>query len=436
MPLSSNGLSSNGMSLDRRMLLQGAGALGMSSIMPSPTRAAAPLPGAADIQALIDQRVAARHLPGAIVSIASGPGPARYVFGGTLDFDSTTCVDENTLWRLASMTKPITGMAAMLLIHERRLALDQPVADFIPRFAHMQVIRDPATTQARPAARPITIRHLLTHTSGILNDPVGTIADAYRRLGVANTPSGGADTFPPPRDREEWIDRIAQVPLAADPGTKWLYSPNPDILARVIEIIAGMPFDLFLDQRLFGPLDMRSSFFQVPERDKTRLMTMYALRDGALVAIDRGATSALLKKPPIPRASGGLVSSARDYDRFMAMVVGRGVIDGRRVFPAAAVALGTPNLLPPGTDMSAYTSRTGFDGFGALGMVTVGGPRPGTYGWGGSSGTTGFCNPQLESRWGSYTNIGASDFGRKAMTAAGISFSHAIMPGGAERPPA
>lgn len=138
-------------------------------------------------------------------------------------------------------------------------------------------------------------------------------------------------------------------------------------------------------------------------------------------------------KPDIPRASGGLVSTARDYDRFLWMVVNGGLLDGRRVFPADAVKLGTSNLLPPGTDMTQYTSRTGYDGFGAGGMVTVGGPRPGTYGWGGSSGTTGFANPALKSRWGSYTNIGASDFGRRAMAAAGMSFSQAIMPGGAER---
>lgn len=89
--------------------------------------------------------------------------------------------------------------------------------------------------------------------------------------------------------------------------------------------------------------------------------------------------------------------------------------------------------MPRGTDMSAYTSRTGFDGFGAAGIVTTGGPRPGTFGWGGSSGTTGFCNPQLKSRWGSYTNVGARDFGRRAMAAAEMTSSQAIMPGGAER---
>ena len=239
--------------------------------------------------------------------------------------------------------------------------------------------------------------------------------------------------MPAPQNLEEWTNRMAMVPLTVDPGTKWIYSPNLDVVGRIIEIISGMPFDIFLERHMFIPLGMHSTYFWVPERDKGRLVTSYAQRDGMLVATDSGATSRLLTKPNIPRASGGLISSAHDYDRFLAMINNRGTLDGTRVIAAKAVELGTSNLLPPGTDMSEYTSRTGFDGFGAGGLVTTGGPRPGTYGWGGSSGTTGFTNPQLKSRWISFTNIGASDFGRRAMNAADMSFSPAIMPGGAER---
>lgn len=427
---------SNSPKLDRRMLLKGVGAGGLASILPTKAFAIASFKGASEIQALIDQRVAAKQLPGAIVSLSTGNPRPEYVYGGTLDFDSSVKVDENTLFRLASMTKPVVGMAVVLLIAEDKLKLDQPVADIIPAFAEMRVVPDPNTIESRPAARPITIRHLLTHTSGILNDPTGTIADAYRRLAVGGSQPGApapANALPPPRNLEEWTNRIAQVPLTVDPGTKWQYSPNADILGRVIEVVSGMPFDVFLERRLFRPMGMRSTYFWVPERDKGRLMTMYQRRDGRLVVTDPGPTSRLLTKPAIPRGSGGLISTARDYDRFLEMIVNGGMLDGRRVFPADAVRVGTSNLLPPGTDMSQYTSRTGYDGFGALGMVTTGGPRPGTYGWGGSSGTTGFCNPELKSRWISFTNIGASDFGRRAMAAAGMTFSQAIMPGGAER---
>lgn len=421
--------------LDRRALLRGSAALGLAGALPPRAEAAASFEGAAEIKALIDERVAARQLPGAVVAVGCRNASAAFVSGGTVDFDSQAKVSENTLFRMASMTKPVAGMATMLLISEGKLKLDQPVADFIPAFAEMRVVSDPKTSESRLAERLITIRHLITHTSGILNEPAGTIAESYRRLGVMGGPSATAPSAdaPPPRSLEDYVARLAQVPLTCDPGTKWLYSPNLDIAARVIEVISGMPFDLFLEKRMFAPLGMTSTGFWVKPKDKGRLMTMYARQGGALVPTDAGATSRLLVRPDIPRASGGLVSTPRDYDRFLWMVVNGGLLGGRRVFPADAVALGISNLLPPGTDMSQYTSRTGHDGFGAGGMVTVGGPRPGTYGWGGSSGTTGFANPAMKTRWGSYTNIGASDFGRRTMAAAKMSFSAAIMPGGAER---
>lgn len=421
---------------DRRGLMRGGAALGLVGALPASAEAAARFAGAGEIKALIDERVAARQLPGAVVAVGGRNAPAAFVMGGTVDFDSWAQVNENTLFRMASMTKPIAGMATMLLVSEGKLKLDQPVADFIPAFANMRVVSDPKTSESRPAERLITIRHLITHTSGILNEPSGTIAEDYRKLGVMGGPaisSQTADALPPPRSLEDYVARLAQVPLACDPGAKWLYSPNLDIAARVIEVISGMPFDMFLEKRMFAPLGMTSTGFWVKSKDKGRLMTMYARQGGALVPTDAAATSRLLVKPDIPRASGGLVSTPRDYDRFLWMVVNGGLLGGRRVFPADAVALGTSNLLPPGTDMSQYTSRTGHDGFGAGGMVTVGGPRPGTYGWGGSSGTTGFANPAMKTRWGSYTNVGASDFGRRAMAAAGMSFSQSIMPGGAER---
>jgi len=387
----------------------------VSSLVPAPA-AAARFAGADAVQAAIDERVAAKRLPGAILSLGSGRAPPDYVKGGTLDLESSVKVDENSLWRLASMTKPVAGMAAMLLIGEGRLRLDQPVADFIPGFASMRVMPDPKSTDTRPAARPITIRHLLTHTSGLANAPPGTIGEAYLRL-----VGGGPGQLPPPQSCAEWIDRMATVPLVVDPGTKWIYSPSLDVIARIIEIVSGMEFDLFLDRRMFAPLKMRSTYFWVPERDKARLVTSYAQREGKLVATDAGPTSWLLNKPRIPSASGGLISSARDFDRFMAMLVNHGTLDGTRVIPADAVRLGLSNLLPPGTDMSQFNAPTGNDGFGAGGRLFMGGPQPGTFGWGGVSGTVGYLNAERKTRLGIYTNIGVGDFIRQALAAARMS---------------
>jgi CubicO group peptidase (beta-lactamase class C family) len=373
-----------------------------------PSAARAPgFPGAAAIQASIDRRVAARKLPGAIVAYGKGTGRPEYVAGGTLDFDSKTRIDENSLWRLASLTKPVTGMATMLLIADGKLRLDQSVAEILPAFARMKVLTDPAGTETRAARSPITIRHLLTHTAG-----VGTLP-----------PAGSPNAPPPAGSLDEFVDQLAAAPLAAEPGTKWIYASGLEIAARVIEVVSGMAFGTFLEQRLFVPLNMRSTYSWVPEQDKARLVTLYAQQDGALVASDPGMTSRLLTRPAYPRASGGLVSSARDYDRFLAMISGEGTLDGVTVMPAEAIRLAVSNLLPAGVDMSAYPVSGGPTGFGAGASVITSGPRSGTYGWGGSSGTTAYVDTQRKTRLSTYTNIGHSDFAREVMLLAGMALS-------------
>jgi CubicO group peptidase (beta-lactamase class C family) len=190
-----------------------------------------------------------------------------------------------------------------------------------------------------------------------------------------------------------------------------------EVAARVIEIVSGTSFDTFLERRIFKPLGMGSTYFWVPERDKLRLATLYAPRGDALVASDVGPTSRLLTPPAVPRASGGLVSTARDYDRFLAMIAGDGALEGTRVLPAEAVRLGTSNLLPPGADMSGFAAGALSGGYGAGASVSVVGPRLGNYGWGGVSGTTAFVNRRLQTRLSTFTNIGLSGFGREVTAA-------------------
>lgn len=388
--------------LDRRNVLRGAGALGLAGLLPAPAWAG-PFPNKAAVQAIVDRWVAEKKLPGAIVAYGEGTAPPEYVMAGTVAFDSTTRVDENTLWRMASLTKPITGMATMLLIAEGKLRIDQPVAELIPAFAKVRVATDAAGKELRPATKPILIRHLMTHTSGV---------DA---LPGAATDPGAPSTL------AEHVDRLAALPLAAEPGTKFHYASGLEVAARIIEIAGGMPFEVFLERRIFAPLGMRSTAFWVPESNKPRLATLYAQKDGALVVTDPAATSRLLNKPAVPRASGGLVSTAHDYDRFLAMIAGDGVLDGKRVLPVAAVRLGTSNLLPPGTDMSEQSAAPMFGGFGAGGSVTLDGlANAGNYGWGGSSGTSAFVNMKgVRRRVSSYTNIGVGMFSREVSAAVG-----------------
>ena len=388
--------------LNRRNLLHGAGAICLTAALPVRARAA-PLSGAEGIQASIDHWIAAKKLPGAIVAFGYGTSRPEYIHGGTLDFDSTTKVDENSLWRLASLTKPVTGMAAMLLAGEDKLKLDQPVADFIPAFARMDVLTDPIRNETRPARSLVTVRHLLTHTAGL-----GSLR-----------PADSAES-PPPRSLADLVDQMAAAPLAAEPGAKWIYGSGLEIAARVIEIVSGMAFETFLERRFFAPLRMRSTYFRVPETETPRLATLYAQRNGGLFPVDPANTSRFLAEPPYPSASGGLVSSARDYDRFLAMILGEGTLDGTLVMPAEAVRLGVSNLLPPGVDMSGYPARTGHDGYGAGASVITGGPRSGTYGWGGMSGTTAFVDTKRKTRLSTFTNIGISDFGREVMALAGM----------------
>lgn len=391
------------LSLDRRSLMLGAGALGLGGLVPR-VAWAAPFPNKGAVQAIVDRWVAEKKLPGAIVAYGEGTAPPEYVMAGTVAFDSVVKVDENTLWRLASLTKPITGMATMLLIAEGKLKIDQPVAEILPAFAKVRVAGDAAGKELRPPAQPMTIRHLMTHISGVGSLPGGP--------GVAGAPDA-------PATLAEHVNRLAALPLGAQPGTKYIYASGLEVAARVIEVVSGIPFETFLDRRIFQPLGMRSTAFWVQERDKARLATYYAQRDGGLVVTDPAAISRLLTKPAVPRASGGLVSTAHDYDRFLAMIAGDGRIDGKQVMPAAAVRLGTSNLLPPGTDMSGFTSHHLSGGYGAGGSVTVDGlTNAGNYGWGGASGTSAFVNMKgRRRRISSFTNIGVGPFGREVTAA-------------------
>jgi CubicO group peptidase (beta-lactamase class C family) len=180
------------------------------------------------------------------------------------------------------------------------------------------------------------------------------------------------------------------MPLVYDPGTTWSYSVGLDLMGRVIEVVSGMPFDTFLKRRIFEPCGMDSTFFQVPKSEAHRLTTNYGAVGGMLVPIDKGGDSIFLDKPPFPFGGAGLVSSPRDYDRFLMMLAGFGAIDGpsglRRVIPEDMVRQGTGNLLPPGVKGPAMMAEP--SNFGAGGRVGIG-VEDGIYGWAGAAGTVG-----------------------------------------------
>ena len=380
-------------SLNRRGFLGLAGMAGVTALAPSPLWAMAQEAGDwPTVSAKIRSYVETRKVAGAMAALGWGTDEPTYISAGNLSLESKVAVDRDTLWREYSMTKPITGMAAMMLIGDGKMKLDQPVSDFIPEFAEMRVLVDPANSlESVPAKNPITIRNLLTHTAGLGYSIItkGPLLQAYLDQGilpgvVSRQPipgvEGGAKV--PPLD--EFARRVAKLPLIAEPGTEWSYSIGLDVMGRVIEVASGMSFGDFLQTRLFDPLGMTSSFFQVPESEAHRLATNYAVIGGLLIPIDPGATSIFLDKPAFPFGGAGLVSSARDYDRFLAMLMGGGTLDGVQVMGSDMVDLGTSNLLPDGVDLTG--TWVAGQGFGAGGRVGLG-DRAGTYGWAGAAGT-------------------------------------------------
>ena len=401
------------MMVSRRALLGGFALGGAGLMLPGAALAWKADGGAAypATAAFIEGFVDRRELAGTLAAIGKGQG-ALDVFGaGTQAMDSARAVDGDTIWRLYSMTKPVTGIAAMILIEDGKLALDQPIADILPAFSKMKVqnIPDGSLTDVRDAKTPITVRHLLTHTAGLGYGIVqkGPLRDAYNEQGilggqVSRLPIPGLPASKPAPSLAEFADRLAKLPLVYEPGTQWSYSVGLDLLGRVIEVVSGQPFDLFLKARLFDPLGMKSTGFQVAAADVGRLSTNYAPFGGALLPIDPATSSIYLDKPPIPYGGGGLVSTARDYDRFLAMLLGEGETDGVRILKPETARLAMSNLLPAGA--STKNSFVEGEGFGAGGRVSL--PTSptgeGVFGWGGAAGTIGFVDRKRGCRVGGY----------------------------------
>ncbi|MCX7284709.1 MAG: serine hydrolase [Novosphingobium sp.] len=405
------------MMVSRRRLLGTMGALGSATLLPRMAwgrdgdEAAFPA-----VAQMLDGYVASGKLPGMVAALGWGAGAApQEIARGTLARGSDQAAGMDSLYRIYSMTKPITGMAAMMLVDEGKLRLDQPIADLLPAYRRMMVQATPdgSITDLRPAKAQITVRHLLTHTAGLGYSIVqsGPIKDAYIKAGLvpgqaSRVPLPGMDAPRPLGSLAEFADVLATMPLVYEPGSVWSYSVALDLLGRVIEVASGKAFDAFLAERVFEPCGMTSTWFRVPASEVGRLTTNYAAVGGMLLPVDPGRTSIYLDQPPYPFGGAGLVSSPRDYDRFQRMLLGYGTIDGRQVMSEAAVRLGTSNLLPAGTDLSkAFIKGNGFGAGGSVGL----GEDAGTYGWAGAAGTVGFVNFRVGLRAGCFTQYMPSD---------------------------
>ncbi|MBN8816173.1 MAG: beta-lactamase family protein [Sphingomonas sp.] len=376
--------------------------------------AADPLPGT---RALLDGYVTSGKMPGIVAAFGVGDKATIFLAAGKVGTGAgAAAAGPDSLWRVYSMTKPITAMAAMILIEDGKLKLDQPVSDILPAFKNMRVMDDAngSVDATHPAKAQITIRHLLTHTAGLgydLGQPVtvkGSLLDRYRTLGINPAQVSRATELSfrtiRPATLQAFATKVAAQPLLTEPGAKWSYSIGLDVLAAVVEKAADMPFDKFVQTRLFDPLKMKSSYWRVPASEAGRFATNYAFLPGGdkTIPLDPAATSVYLDAPSFPYGGAGLVMSASDYDRFLHMLQNYGELDGVRVMKAETAKLAMSDLLPPGVIFGALPGGTGGTmnlrmGFGAGGSVILedheGSVGAGTYGWGGAAGTIAYVNP-------------------------------------------
>jgi CubicO group peptidase (beta-lactamase class C family) len=344
------------------------------------------------------------RLAGWLAVVARGGHVAHVASNGMSDREGSVPVGRDTLWRLASMTKPITSVAAMMLYEEAAFDLKDPISRWLPAFADMQVYTSGSSLKpvVRPAGGPIRVWHLLTHTAGLTygfhyTHPVDAL---YRGAGF----EWGN---PPGADLAACCDLWASLPLVFEPGTEWNYSVATDVLGRLVEVVSGQTLEEFFRTRILGPLGMDETGFWVPDERADRLAAAYianpAGRSAPAVAIDGSAA----RRPPAALSGGGgLVGPAADYLRFAEMLRRGGELDGVRLLSPRTVAYMTRNHLPGGADLEEFGrplfAETTFDGIGfGLGFSVVTDPSAGKvitsageYGWGGAFSTAFWVAPE------------------------------------------
>ena len=321
---------------------------------------------------------------------------------GLQDVDSKTPMRTDTIFRIASMTKPITSVAIMMLYEEGKLLLTDPVSKFIPAFKSMQVIEQGAEKPVA-ARRQISIRDLLTHRSGITYGFIngGAVGNGYRKNGVVDGLAATTLTT------AEGIDKLAAEPLVAQPGSAYNYSLSTDVLGRVVEVASGQKFETFLRERIFRPLKMTDTDFVVPDAKWSRLATVYSpdgsggirpMRDPETFGNTVMSPIAYYKSPKTYFSGGaGLVSTAADYARFGHMLLNGGVLDGARLLSPKTIELMTVSHTG---DLGALPVAGPGRGFGLGFFVvtdlattqTLG--SPGMFGWSGIYGTTFWVDPK------------------------------------------
>jgi CubicO group peptidase (beta-lactamase class C family) len=352
------------------------------------------------LHSLLSKEVDDKQLAGAVTVMARHGKIVDFETYGKKDLASGAVMTKDTIFRIYSMTKPVTGVAMMILYEQGKWSPTDPIAKYIPEFAHLKVFKGmDANGQPileEPAHAP-TMAELMSHTAGFTYGLFGTTAvdKMYRDANVLAS-----------ANLQQMIDKLVKLPLLYQPGTKWVYSVSVDIQGYIIEKISGKPLGQFLQENIFAPLDMRDTAFHVTAEKRNRFATLYSFPPGKELTPTNGGNVALDydTEPTMPSGGGGLTGTIRDYLRFCQMLLNGGELDGKRILSPSSVALMRTNRLSPaimnteGLGIAFAHISPGF-GFGfdfavftdpAFIGSTAG---KGTYTWGGAAGTWFWIDP-------------------------------------------
>ena len=339
------------------------------------------------VETAVDQSIKDNQIAGAVTMVVRHGKVAWFKPQGMLDREAAKPMPADAMFRICSMTKPITTVAVMMLYEEGKFQLEDPISKYLPEFKNPKVLVKPANGGAPytiPATREITIRDLLRHTSGLTYN---WNADLGKMYNDANVATGLLEYDGTIADN---VKRLATQPLLFNPGERWEYSLGVDVLGRLVEVVSGMPLDQFFRTRIFEPLGMKDTYFYPPQDKVGRLATAYGIFDGKMTRFpDKPVTDGFLTYDasyPIagPKklfsGGGGLVSTVEDYARFCQMMLDNGTVGGKHLLSRKTVELMTHDQL----------GKIGPDqGFGlGFGIDGVKGPMdelgsPGSFGWGG-----------------------------------------------------
>ena len=350
----------------------------------------------AGIPQMLEGQIAAGALPGALTLIWRRGEVAHLSLLGEIDRENHVPMREDAIFRLYSMTKPVTSVALLMLLEQGRIGLDDPVASFIPQFANLKLADGSAP------ARAMTVRDLMRHTSGFTygfhnRTPIDA---AYRALRISemDTPGG----------LPAMIAQLASLPLEYSPGDHWIYSVATDVLGTVVEIVSGQSYADFVRQNVLAPLKMSDTDFALPQSKQARFAACYAQKDAKLELFDSYPNENYFAPPKLESGGGGLAGTAADYLRFSRMLLNKGELDGVRLLQPETIALMTRNQLPDGKEIAELSpaadafNESGYRGIGfGLGVAVTLDPArvgiPGSAGefaWGGMASTAFFVDPK------------------------------------------